>query len=56
MKLVTFFISSTKHIFTKLLSVSESLIKIKTHWAHFLILLSLAVICKHRLSYGNEIV
>ena len=48
MKLATFFISSTKFIFTKLLSVSERLIKIKvrSHWALFLILLPSAVIYK----------
>ena len=41
MKLTMFFISSTKRIFTKLLSFSESSIKIKarSHWALFLILL-----------------
>ena len=57
MKLATFFISSTKFIFTKLLSVSERLMKIKvrSHWALFLILLPLAVIYKQRLLYGNEI-
>ena len=35
MKLATFFISSTKFISTKLLSVSERLIKMKvgSHWA-----------------------
>ena len=57
MKLATFFISSTKFIFTKLLSVSERLIKIKvrSHWALFLILLPSAVIYKQRLLYGNEI-
>ena len=38
MKLAAFFISSTKRIFTKLLKVSESLIKIKfrSHLALFL--------------------
>ena len=53
----TFLISSTKRIFTKLLSFSESSIKIKvrSHWAHFLILLTSAVICKQCLC-GNEIV
>ena len=35
MKLVMFLISNSKHIFTKLLSVSESSIEIKvrSHWA-----------------------
>ena len=58
MKLATFFISSTKRIFTKLLSVSERSIKIKvrSHWALFLILLTLAVICRQRLLHGSEIV
>ena len=57
MKLATSFISSTRRIFTKLLSVSESLIKIKVrlHQPLFLILLTSAVICKQRLLYGNEI-
>ena len=52
-----FFISSTKFIFTKLLSVSERLIKIKirSQWALFSILLPSAVIHKQWLSYGNEI-
>ena len=51
MKLATFFISSTKFIFTKLLSVSERLIKIKvrSHWALFLDLIPSAVIYKQRL-------
>ena len=51
MKLATFFISSTKRIFTKLLSVSESSVKVKvgSHWAHFLILLTSAVICKQQI-------
>ena len=57
MKLATFFISSTKLTFTKHLSVSERLTKIKarSHWALFLILLTLAVSCKQRLLHGNEI-
>ena len=51
MKLATIFISSTRCIVTKRSSVSESLIKIKvrSHGAHFLILLTSAVICKQRL-------
>ena len=51
MKLATFFISSTRRIFTKLLSISESSIKIKvsSNWALFLFLLTSAVICKQRL-------
>ena len=51
MKLATIFISSTRCIVTKRSSVSESLIKIKvrSHGAHFLILLTSAVTCKQRL-------
>ena len=55
MKLAVFLISSTKRIFTKLLSVSKSSIRIKvrSHWE--LILFTSAVICKQRFLYGNEI-
>ena len=58
MRLETFFISSTKLIFTKLINVSGSLIKIKarSQWAHFLILLTSRVICKQQFLYENEIV
>ena len=56
MKLAMFLISSTKRIFTKLLSVSKSSIRIKVgHIGHFLILFTSAVICKQRFLYGNEI-
>ena len=56
MKLAMFFLSSTKLIFTKLLSFSESSIKIKVRltlgtFPNF----TSAVICKQRLLYGNEI-
>ena len=53
-----FFILRTRHIFRKLLSVSESSIKIKVrlHWALFLIFLTSAVICKQRLLHRNELV
>ena len=46
MQLATFFISSSRRIFTKLLSVSESSIKTKfrSRWTLFLILLTSAVI------------
>ena len=58
MKLATFFISRTGGIFTKLIAVSESSMKLKfrLHWTIFIILLTLAVICKHRLLHGSEIV
>ena len=58
MKLETFFISSTRLIFTKLLAVSESSIKIKVrfHLTLFEILFSLAVIYKQKLLHGNETV
>ena len=58
MKLATFFISSTVGIFTKLLGVSESSIKIKVRlrWTLFVILFISAVTCKHRRLHGSEIV
>ena len=58
MKLATFFISSTRCIFEKLLAVPESSIKIKAnlHLTLFVILLTSAVICKQRLLDDNEIV
>ena len=58
MKLATFFILSTTHIFTKLLTVSESSIKIevRSDLTLFVILLISAVICKQKLLDGNEIV
>ena len=53
MKLAVLFISSTNRIFTKLLKVSESSIKIKvrSHLTLFLFLFA-----KQRLLYGNETV
>ena len=56
MKLAKFFISSTRHIFTKLLSVSESSTKGSVKLGTFPNLLTLAVICKQRRLHGNEIV
>ena len=58
MKLATFFISSTRRIFTKLLSVSESStkIKVRSHRTLFVILLTSVVICKQIHLHGNEIV
>ena len=58
MKLAAFFISSTVGIFTKLLGVSESSIKIKVRlrWTLFVILFISAVTCKHRRLHGSEIV
>ena len=58
MKLAILFISTTRCIFTKLLDVSESSIKIKVRSDQtlFVILLTLAVICKQRLLDRNEIV
>ena len=53
-----FFISATRRNFRKLLSVSESSIKVKVrlHWTLLLTLLTSVVICKQRLLHGNEIV
>ena len=58
MKLAIFFISSSRRSFRKLLSVSECSIKIKirSHRALFLILLTSAIFYKQRLLYGNGIV
>ena len=58
MKIGTFFILSTRHIFTKLVTVSESSIKIevRSDLALFVILLISAVICKQKLLDRNEIV
>ena len=58
MKRATFLISSTKRIFTKLLGVSESSIKIKvrSHQTPFAVLLASAVIYKQRLLHGKDIV
>ena len=58
MKLATFFISSTRRIFTKVSSVSESSIKIQvgSHGTLFVILLTSAAVCKQELSHGNQTV
>ena len=58
MKLTTFFISRTKQIYAKTLTVSESEFKIKvmSPWPLFQLLLTSAVICKHRLLHESEIV
>ena len=58
MKLVTFFISRTKQMYTKTLAVSESTFKIKAMslWALFKIFLTSAVIYKQRFWLKNEIV
>ena len=58
MKLKTFFISSTRCIFTKLLGISESSIEIKvrSHRTLFVISFASAFICKQRLLHRNEIV
>ena len=58
MKLAMLFISTTRRIFTKLLDVSESSIKIKVRSDQtlFVILLTSAVICNQRLLDRNEIV
>ena len=54
----TFSILSSRHIFTKLSAFSESSIKIKLrlHWTFFVILLTLAVICKQKLLHRIKIV
>ena len=58
MTLAMFLISGTRHIFKKLLGVSESSIKIKikSHQTLYVILLTSAVIFKQKLLHGNEIV
>ena len=58
MKLATFFMSSTRRIFTKLLGVSKSSVKIKIRlrWTLIIILLTSAVICKERLLHRDEVV
>ena len=57
MKVTKFFISRTRRIFTKLLDISESSIKIKfiSNGAIPVILLTSAVISRQRLLYGNEV-
>ena len=50
MKLSTFYVSSTRHIFTHLSAVSErSLKKVRSSWTLFIILLTSVVICKQKL-------
>ena len=58
MKLTTFFISSTRPIFTKLLDISVSLIKItaRSQGTLFVILHTSVVISKQRLLHGNDTV
>ena len=58
MKLTAFFISKTKHIHVKTLTVSESTFKIKTMlpWILFKILPTSAVVCKQRFLHENKIV
>ena len=55
MKLITFFISRTKQIYAKTLTVSESAFKMKvmSPWTLFELLLTSAVICKQRLLHEN---
>ena len=58
MKLTTFFISKTKQIYAKILTVLESTFKVKAMLPQILfeILLTSAIICKQRLSHENKIV
>ena len=58
MKLATFFISSTRRIFKKLLAVPESSIKVKakSQLTLFVILLTSVLTCKQRLLDDYEIV
>ena len=58
MKLTAFFISKTKQIYAKILTVPESTFKIKAMlpWILFEMLLTSAVICKQRYLHENEIV
>ena len=58
MKLATDFISKTKQIYTKALTLPERTFKIKTMltWILFGILLMSAVICKQRFLHKNETV
>ena len=58
MKLARFFISNTRRIFTKLLALFESSIKIKVKLdlTLFGVLLTSAAICKQKLLHGNELV
>ena len=56
MKLTTFFISETKQIYAKALTVHESTFKVKAMlpWISFEILLASAVICKRIFLHKNE--
>ena len=58
MKLTIFFISRTKQIYAKTLTVSENAFKTKvmSPWAPFEILLTSVVICKQIILHENEIV
>ena len=58
MKLATFFISRTKQIYSKTLTVSESAFKMKATSPRILLelLLTSTVTCKQRLLHENEIV
>ena len=58
MKLTTFFISKAKQIYATILTVPESVFKIKTmlHWILFEILRTSTVICKQGFLHENEFV
>ena len=58
MKPTTFFISKTKHIYAKTLTVPKTTFKIKAMlpWILFEIFPASAVICKQRFLHENEIV
>ena len=58
MKLTTFFISKTKHIYAKALTVPKTRFKIKAMlpWILFEVFPASEVICKQRFLHGNEIV
>ena len=58
MKLTTFFISRTKHIYAKSLTVPDSAFKmfVMSDWTLFEVLLTSAVISKQRLLHKNKIV
>ena len=57
LKLTTFFISTTRDIYTKLLTFSESSVNIKVtpRWAFFVILFTPAAINRQRLLHGNKV-
>ena len=58
MKLTTFFISRTKHIYAKILTVPESTFKINvtSDWTLFKLLLTSAVISEQKPLHENKIV